>query len=128
MANNPNQIIKFKNGLQINVIKMPESLLSGIVIKIHLKEQYKNGIPHLFEHLVIDQIKKPSFLNVSGSTTLRFIAFKIIGIEDDIYDFLTKFVYNLSSFQLTDKNLESEKSIVKQELLQLTFHFPSFYR
>lgn len=118
MANNPNQIIKFKNGLQINVIKMPESKLSGIVIKIHLKEQYKNGIPHLFEHLVIDQIKKPSFLNVIGSTTLRFIAFKIIGIEDDIYDFLTKFVYNLSSFQLTDKNLESEKSIVKQELLQ----------
>lgn len=118
MANNSNKIIKFKNGLQINVIKDLGSELIGIVIKLHLKEQFRDGLPHLFEHLVINKIKKPSFLKINASTTPRFIAFKIIGIEEDIYDFLKEFVYNLINFEVTKRQLESEKLIVKQELLQ----------
>lgn len=118
MENNSNAVTQLSNGITLHIKEFPITPLAGMTFKIHLTDHEKTGLPHLVEHVLINQTKTPDFIKLSGSTDLNSISIKMIGKNKDLVNFSQYFLNKLFTFKIKTKSLQNEKAVVIQEIRQ----------
>lgn len=89
-----------------------------MTFKIHLNNNEKVGLPHLIEHVLVNQIKTPEFIKLTGSTDRNAISIKMIGNTTDLIKFSQYFFNQLFKFNISIQNVQAEKAVILQEIKQ----------
>lgn len=118
MENNSNSVIKLNNSILLYYRKFLKTSLAGISFKIHLNDYEKIGLPHLVEHVLVNQIPTPEYIKLSGSTNKKSLSIKILGNASDLEIFVPIFLSRLFKFKMMEQDLQAEKAVVIQEFKQ----------
>ena len=118
MENNSHQVANNSNYCRIYLKRIRDTSLVGVTFKIGIKNCIKSGVPHLFEHLLVNQIFKFKNIIVKGSTTERNISIVFLGEKNMMDKIIPVIVDKITNLSISIKQLNFEKKVVNQEILE----------
>lgn len=116
MENNTYSLTTNNKEIRIYSKRFLNSSLVGITLKIKIAYPIKFGVPHLFEHLLTNQIFNFENVITNGSTTSRNISITLLSEEKIMSEIIPNIAKKITNLNISTNQLNFEKNIIRQEI------------